>query len=55
MSQPDENQSEPVCYGPMILADHNVRDVACLIYESGPELFTLMFGSSAVVCLTDLV
>lgn len=55
MSQPDENQSELVCYGPMILADHNFRDVACLIYESGPELFTLMFGSSAVVCLTDLV
>lgn len=48
-------QSENICYLPMSLARHNLRDVACLIYESAPELFTLMFGSRAIACLTDLV
>ncbi len=48
-------ESENVCYSPMSLAHHNLRDVAGLIYESAPDLFTFMFGSRAITCLTDLV
>lgn len=48
-------QIENICYVPMLLARHGLRDVACLIYESAPELFALMFGSHAITCLTDLV
>lgn len=48
-------QSENVCYLPMSLERHSPSEVACLIYESAPELFALMFGSSAVACLTELV
>ncbi|MBD2459952.1 GNAT family N-acetyltransferase [Oscillatoria sp. FACHB-1407] len=39
----------------MSLADHNVRDVAELIYESAPALFDLIFATQAVCCLTALV
>jgi ribosomal protein S18 acetylase RimI-like enzyme len=39
----------------MSLAHHNCQDVAGLIHESAPELFTLMFGSRAIPCLTELV
>jgi len=48
-------QSENIYYLPMSLARHNSREVACLIYESAPELFTLMFGAHAIAYLTDLV
>lgn len=48
-------QSKKIYYLPMSLARHNPREVACLIYESAPELFALMFGSYAIACLTDLV
>ncbi|MBV8882949.1 MAG: GNAT family N-acetyltransferase [Chroococcidiopsidaceae cyanobacterium CP_BM_RX_35] len=48
-------KSEHVCYLPMSLACHNPKEVACLIYESAPELFALMFGSHAIADLTDLV
>ncbi len=48
-------QSKKIYYLPMSLACHNPKEVACLIYESAPELFTLMFGSCAIACLTDLV
>lgn len=51
MSQPREN----VCYFPMSLAHHDSREVASLIYESAPELFTIMFGSGAIAHLTELV
>jgi ribosomal protein S18 acetylase RimI-like enzyme len=46
---------EPIAYLPMSLTDHNVRDVAGLIYESAPSLFDLMFGVQAICCLTALV
>lgn len=49
------HKSENICYGPMSLARHNLRDVAGLIYESAPEMFALMFGAHAIACLTDLV
>ncbi|MBM0745742.1 GNAT family N-acetyltransferase (plasmid) [Phormidium sp. CLA17] len=49
------HQSEEIYYLPMSLARHNSKEVACLIYESVPELFALMFGSYAIACLTDLV
>ncbi|KST61944.1 hypothetical protein BC008_07835 [Mastigocoleus testarum BC008] len=39
----------------MLLARHNLKDVAYLIYESAPELFNLMFGSSKIRYLTHLV
>jgi hypothetical protein len=39
----------------MLLEDHSPRDVACLIYESAPELFTLMFGSRSIPSLARLV
>ena len=39
----------------MSLACHNLRDVTRLIYESAPELFALMFGSQAILYLTDFV
>ena len=39
----------------MSLAHHDCRDVAGLIYQSAPDLFTLMFGSHAIPGLTDLV
>jgi ribosomal protein S18 acetylase RimI-like enzyme len=48
-------QSEKINYLPMSLTRHNPKEVAFLIYESAPELFTLMFGSYAIACLTDLV
>jgi len=48
-------QSEDIYYLSMSLARHNLRDVACLIYESAPELFTLMFGSYAIAGLTILI
>jgi ribosomal protein S18 acetylase RimI-like enzyme len=44
-----------IAYSPMSLAHHNCQDVAGLIYESAPDLFTLMFGSRAIPCLTELV
>lgn len=44
-----------IYYRPMSLARHNSQEVACLIYESAPELFTLMFGSQAITYLTSLV
>ncbi len=48
-------QSENVYYLPMSLGRHSPKDVACLICESAPELFALMFGSHAITCLTELV
>jgi ribosomal protein S18 acetylase RimI-like enzyme len=51
MAQP----SEQICYMPMTLACHNLRDVACLIYESAPDLFSIMFGAQAITCLTELI
>lgn len=48
-------QSHNVYYLPMSLSRHNLGEVACLIYESAPELFALMFGSHAIARLTDLV
>ncbi len=48
-------QSENVYYLPMSLSRHNPEEVACLIYESAPELFALMFGSHPIARLTDLV
>lgn len=48
-------QSEKIYYLPMSLARHNSKEVARLIYESAPELFTLMFGSYAIACLNDLI
>lgn len=38
-------QSENVDYLPMSLERHSPRQIACLIQESAPDLFTLMFGS----------
>lgn len=48
-------RGENVRYLPMSLALHHPREVACLIYQSAPELFALMFGSDAIAHLTDLV
>ena len=48
-------QNDHIHYSPMSLAAHNCRDVAGLIYESAPELFTLMFGAGAIPYLTDLI
>lgn len=42
-------------YLPMSLDRHDPQVVAGLIYESAPELFTLMFGPWAIGCLTDLI
>lgn len=42
-------------YLPMSLDRHDPQAVASLIYESAPELFTLMFGPWAIGCLTDLI
>ncbi|MDX2215825.1 MAG: N-acetyltransferase [Oculatellaceae cyanobacterium bins.114] len=39
----------------MSLTDHNVSDVADLIYQSAPSLFDLMFGKHAIRCITALV
>jgi ribosomal protein S18 acetylase RimI-like enzyme len=47
--------SDLISYSPMSLAHHNYQDVAGLIYDSAPDLFTLMFGSWAIPCLTELV
>jgi ribosomal protein S18 acetylase RimI-like enzyme len=44
-----------ISYSPMSLAHHNCQDVAGLIYESAPDLFTLMFGSQAIPYLTEFV
>lgn len=44
-----------IYYRPMSLARHNSQEVACLIYESAPKLFALMFGSQAIAYLTNLV
>lgn len=47
--------NETIRYLPMSLARHNPTEVASLIYESAPDLFTLMFGSQAIAVLTALV
>ncbi|HIK18504.1 MAG TPA: GNAT family N-acetyltransferase [Leptolyngbyaceae cyanobacterium M33_DOE_097] len=47
--------SENVNFLPMSLAQHDPKEVACLLYESSPELFTLMFGLSAIAYLTKFV
>lgn len=39
----------------MSLDQHDPRQVASLIYESAPELFSLMFGSQGIENLTTLV
>ncbi|NBD33168.1 MAG: GNAT family N-acetyltransferase [Cyanobacteria bacterium] len=39
----------------MSLEQHNPEQVAHLIYESSPELFSLMFGSHGIQNLTQLV
>ncbi len=46
---------EDIRYAPMSLVHHNTRDIACLIYESAPILFRLLFGSQAITCLAALV
>lgn len=46
---------ENVNYRAMSLEHDNPIEVAGLIYESAQELFTLMFGSQAISCLTELV
>jgi len=46
---------EKVDYLPMSLEQHNPEQVAGLIYESSPELFSLMFGSYGIQNLTQLV
>ncbi|NBD19047.1 MAG: GNAT family N-acetyltransferase [Cyanobacteria bacterium] len=46
---------EKVDYLPMSLEQHNPEQVARLIDESSPELFSLMFGSHAIQNLTQLV
>lgn len=48
-------QHENIRYRPMSLERHSSSEVARLIYESAPELFTLMFGPLAVRHLTELV
>jgi len=39
----------------MSLAQHDPKEVACLIYDSSPELFAFMFGLGAIAYLTKLV
>jgi len=46
---------EKVDYLPMSLEQHYPEQVAGLIYESSPELFSLMFGSHGIQNLTQLV
>ena len=48
---------QDVYYSPMLPERQSVQAVACLIYESAPVLFRLMFGvkSRAVSCLGALV
>jgi len=48
-------RSGDVQFLPMSLAQHDPKEVACLLYESSPELFILMFGSNAIAYLTRLV
>ena len=48
-------QIKNVHYLPMSLRRHSSSEVACLIYESAPEPFALMFGSCSVAHLTKLV
>lgn len=55
MPSQSDNKSDPIGYSSMSLAHHDCRDVAGLIYQSAPDLFTLMFGSRAIPWLTDLV
>ncbi|MFP4694188.1 MAG: GNAT family N-acetyltransferase [Halothece sp.] len=46
---------EKVDYLPMSLKKHDPKEVASLIYESAPELFSLIFGFRAIENLTILV
>lgn len=46
---------DKVHYLPMSLKEHNPKQVAHLIDESSPELFSLMFGSQGIQNLTQLV
>ncbi|MCU0525997.1 MAG: GNAT family N-acetyltransferase [Elainella sp. Prado103] len=55
MTQSSLEPPETIDYSPMDLARHRPKDVACLIDESAPELFALMFGSHSVPCLTELI
>lgn len=48
-------QLDEICFMPVNLRQHDSREVAALIYESAPELFTLMYGPWAIGCLARLV
>jgi ribosomal protein S18 acetylase RimI-like enzyme len=55
INQESNRSGESVDYRPMSLEQHHPEQVAGLIYESSPELFSLMFGSHGIQSLTRLV
>ena len=55
VNQGSTDAGETVYYLSMSLDSYDPKQVAGLIYESAPELFSLMFGSQGIQNLTQLV